>query len=89
MAKATKSAAKPFSGYHQSEVPAEDAELAHVGPRTPCGEYMRRFWHPVALTAEVGQLPVPVRNRTRSSPRTRTLVGRSDETSFESAIGIQ
>ena len=24
-----------------------DAELCEIGPGTPCGEYMRRFWQPV------------------------------------------
>ncbi|MGH7772760.1 MAG: Rieske 2Fe-2S domain-containing protein [Candidatus Binatia bacterium] len=27
--------------------------LTRVGPCTPCGELLRRFWHPVALAAEV------------------------------------
>ena len=31
-------------------LPREDAELTHVGPGTPCGEYLRRFWQPVALS---------------------------------------
>jgi nitrite reductase/ring-hydroxylating ferredoxin subunit len=48
-------------GYHQREVPGEDGELAHVGPGTACGEYMRRYWQPVAMTSEVGDLPLLVR----------------------------
>ena len=28
-----------YSGYHHRHVPQEDAELTHVGPDTPCGEY--------------------------------------------------
>ena len=39
-----------YSGYHHRQVPAEDAELTHVGPDTPCGEYMRRFWQPVCFS---------------------------------------
>ena len=27
-----------------------DAEITEVGPGTPCGEFMRRYWHPVALS---------------------------------------
>src|SRR3954447_13191767 len=50
-----------YSGYHHREVPAEDAELTHVGPGTPCGEYLRRFWQPVAFTHEVRDLPVRLR----------------------------
>jgi hypothetical protein len=34
-----------FGGHLHREVPEEDAELSHVGPDTPCGEYLRRFWH--------------------------------------------
>jgi phenylpropionate dioxygenase-like ring-hydroxylating dioxygenase large terminal subunit len=51
----------PYSGYLGREVPAEDAELTHVGPGTPCGEYLRRFWQPVALSSELADLPVRVR----------------------------
>lgn len=47
----------PFSGYHEGDPPQEDAEITHVGPRTPCGEYLRRFWHPVAFSHELKDLP--------------------------------
>src|SRR5436309_6010888 len=50
-----------FGAYYHREVPAEDAELTHVGPGTPCGEYFRRFWHPVALSSSLKDLPVAVR----------------------------
>ena len=30
-------------------------------PRTPCGEYLRRFWHPVALASELEDLPLLIR----------------------------
>lgn len=52
---------RPYSGYSQTAVPPEDLELTHVAPGTPGGEYMRRFWHPVALTQELADLPLPVR----------------------------
>src|SRR5262245_25292710 len=35
--------------------------LTRVGPGTPMGEYLRRFWHPVAASAEIkkdSELPV-------------------------------
>ena len=51
----------PYGGYFHSEVPAEDEELTHVGPGTPCGEYMRRFWHPVVLSEELKDVSVPIR----------------------------
>ncbi len=50
-----------YRGYYQREVPGEDDELAHVGPGTACGEYLRRYWQPVAMTSEVGELPLVVR----------------------------
>jgi nitrite reductase/ring-hydroxylating ferredoxin subunit len=51
----------PYGGYYRTKLPAEDAELTHVGRGTPCGEYLRRFWHPVALSAEIKDLPLAAR----------------------------
>ena len=50
--------AQPYNGYHRVSDAREDPELTRVGPRTPCGEYFRRFWIPVAMTGRVGALPV-------------------------------
>lgn len=51
-----------YSGYGQAIAPPDyDHELAEIGPGTPCGEFFRRYWHPVALTSEIGDLPKPVR----------------------------
>ena len=50
-----------FQGYHQVKSAREDAELTHVGPGTPCGEYLRRYWQPVAMAEELGALPLVVR----------------------------
>ncbi|MBL8834841.1 MAG: hypothetical protein JNL66_01295, partial [Alphaproteobacteria bacterium] len=50
-----------YGGYDRPLAAAEDAELTHVGRGTPCGEYMRRFWHPVAMTAQIRDLPQLVR----------------------------
>ena len=50
-----------FGGYHHREVPAEDAELTHVGPGTPGGEYLRRFWQPVCFSDDLRDLPLKVR----------------------------
>ena len=36
-----------YSGYYHRDVPKENEELTHVGPNTPCGEYLRRFWQPL------------------------------------------
>jgi hypothetical protein len=46
-----------FGGYLHREVPGEDAELSHVGPDTPCGEYLRRFWQPVCFSDELKDMP--------------------------------
>jgi hypothetical protein len=46
-----------FGAYHHRERPADDEELTRVGPGTPCGEYLRRFWQPVVLSDELGDLP--------------------------------
>jgi phenylpropionate dioxygenase-like ring-hydroxylating dioxygenase large terminal subunit len=50
-----------FAAYYHREVPREDAELTHVGPDTPCGEYMRRFWQPVCYSDELRDLPLRVK----------------------------
>lgn len=38
-----------------------DPELTHVGPGTPCGELMRRFWQPVCLSEDLKDLPMRIR----------------------------
>ena len=48
-------------GYRETREAPENAELTHVRPGTPGGEYLRRFWHPVALTSEVTDVPLLVR----------------------------
>ena len=42
-----------FDGYHRRDVPAPDPELTQVGPGTPCGEYLRRFWQPAAFARDL------------------------------------
>jgi phenylpropionate dioxygenase-like ring-hydroxylating dioxygenase large terminal subunit len=50
-----------YSAYHHRGLPADDQELTRVGPNTPCGEYLRRFWQPVILAKELGDLPRRIR----------------------------
>lgn len=52
-----------FRGHERQSVwkQAPDPELTEVGPGTACGEYMRRFWMPVAMTNQVGDLPYRIR----------------------------
>ena len=38
-----------------------DAELTEVGPGTPCGEFLRRYWHPVGLSEQATTRPRNVR----------------------------
>ena len=35
----------------------ENEFLTRVGPGTPCGELMRRYWHPIAVTSELVRNP--------------------------------
>src|SRR5207244_4901962 len=32
---------------------ADNELLTHIGPGTPCGELLRRYWHPVAIAGEM------------------------------------
>jgi 5,5'-dehydrodivanillate O-demethylase len=32
---------------------AQNDRLSRVGPGTPCGELMRRYWHPVAAASQM------------------------------------
>lgn len=40
---------------------SHNAEITEVGPGTPCGELMRRYWQPVGISAKVGTRPQRVR----------------------------
>ena len=50
-----------YHAYRFRDVPEENVELTHVGPGTPCGEYLRRFWQPVALSDDLGEVPNRIR----------------------------
>ncbi|MEP6824038.1 MAG: aromatic ring-hydroxylating dioxygenase subunit alpha [Ramlibacter sp.] len=41
--------------------PTHKSELAQVGPGTPMGELLRRYWHPVGLAADATETPRKVR----------------------------
>ncbi len=47
----------PYCGYDQNWRGDYDHEIAETGAGTPCGEYLRRYWHPVALARELGERP--------------------------------
>jgi nitrite reductase/ring-hydroxylating ferredoxin subunit len=43
------------------KAPAYDASITEVGPATPCGEWLRRYWHPVGLASDATERPRRVR----------------------------
>jgi phenylpropionate dioxygenase-like ring-hydroxylating dioxygenase large terminal subunit len=49
--------ASAFSAYHHRRRPPADDELTRVGPGTPCGEYLRRFWQPIVLADGLRKVP--------------------------------
>jgi phenylpropionate dioxygenase-like ring-hydroxylating dioxygenase large terminal subunit len=49
------------AAYHKEPSGAPDPYLTQVGRGTPCGEYMRRYWQPVAYLSELGDVPLRVR----------------------------
>ncbi len=61
MSMRTKMLTQPYGAYHREEVDDTDDELTRVGRGTPCGEYLRRFWQPVGLASELGDLPLRIR----------------------------
>ena len=36
---------------------AENERLTRVGPGTPTGELMRRYWHPIAASTQLDESP--------------------------------
>lgn len=47
----------PYGGYFTNKIPEHDPELTETGPGTPMGEYMRTFWQPVCMSAELTDTP--------------------------------
>ena len=41
-----------------AKTPEQNERLVRVGPGTPMGELLRRYWHPVAVTPEFDENPV-------------------------------
>lgn len=46
-----------FCGYHQTWEGSANQLITQTDPSTPCGEYMRRYWHPIYITEELADLP--------------------------------
>ena len=51
----------PYCGYHQNWEGEPLRELTEVGAGTPSGELLRRYWHPIHIADEVGDLPKLIR----------------------------
>ena len=56
---------------------AHDAEITEVGPGTPCGELMRRYWHPVEMSERLGIKPMNIRVLGEDLVLFRDLKGRA------------
>src|SRR5881396_3817678 len=65
-----------YGAYFARELPPPDDELVRVGPGTPCGEYLRRFWQPVAFARDVKDLPVRIRSMSEDLVVFRDKAGR-------------
>src|SRR4051812_4531735 len=50
-----------YGGYEQIQQAEEDASLTHVERGSPAGEYLRRFWTPIAITQQLGDAPLKLR----------------------------
>ena len=50
-----------YKGYFKSENAEFDKVIAEIGPNTPGGEYLRRYWHPIALQSELSNQPKAIK----------------------------
>ncbi|WP_345249250.1 aromatic ring-hydroxylating dioxygenase subunit alpha [Pigmentiphaga soli] len=57
----TRAKPAPFNGYYTPVSQDTDSALTAAGPGTPGGDYLRRFWHPIAMASEVKDTPLPLR----------------------------
>jgi nitrite reductase/ring-hydroxylating ferredoxin subunit len=58
---ALKEAGQCYTGYAAPRHEGAGFDLASVGRGTPGGEYLRRFWHPVAFLDELKDVPLRAR----------------------------
>ena len=76
MAKSMTPPPMSYGGYYQTSVLTDDQELTRTGPGTPCGEYMRRFWWPVAMVEQVTDVPLLIKALGEELVLFRDLSGR-------------
>jgi phenylpropionate dioxygenase-like ring-hydroxylating dioxygenase large terminal subunit len=50
-----------YQGWNRVPSTEDNRELTRTGRGTPAGDYLRRFWQPVALVSDVVDLPVPLK----------------------------
>ena len=50
-----------YKGYAQARPLGYDQQISHTDYGTPGGEYLRRYWHPVALKTEVSTTPLQIK----------------------------
>ena len=55
------SANNAYTGYLEPDRGDSDELLVRIGRGTACGEYLRRYWQPVALAAEIEDVPRLIR----------------------------
>src|SRR3954466_47949 len=67
---------KPYGGSAIREPLEPDFDLLQVAPATPAGEYLRRFWHPVAMASQLGERPIVIRVLEEDLVLFRDLSGR-------------
>ena len=51
----------PYGGYRLTSSGASNEHLTRVGPGSPMGDLLRRYWQPVAMTSELGERPRLIR----------------------------
>lgn len=51
----------PYDAYHNDPIPEENTVLTHVEKGSKAGELLRRYWQPLCLASEVGELPLKTR----------------------------
>jgi nitrite reductase/ring-hydroxylating ferredoxin subunit len=61
MKNATVDSPASYCGYSAPQRGASDELLVRTGAGTACGEYLRRYWQPLALTREVTDIPRLIR----------------------------
>ncbi len=70
-------ATRSYDGYAIRRELQPDVEFLEVGPATPTGEYLRRFWHPVAMSSQLDQgKPVLIKALCEDLVAFRDLSGR-------------